>query len=57
MLSCVLFTGDSSNFIGCMTASESRHMSPEAVANQVDVLKRHVGGLLESINECEKYFS
>lgn len=30
-----------------MAASKSCHMSPKAVANQVDVLKRHVGRFLE----------
>lgn len=34
--------------MGCMAASKSGHVGPEAVANQVNVLKRHVGGLLEN---------
>lgn len=42
----IWFTSYSSDFIGCMAASKSCHVSPEAVANEVDVLKRHVGGFL-----------
>lgn len=33
-----------------MTASESCYVSPKAVANQVDVLERHVGGLLLKVH-------
>lgn len=41
-------TSYSSNFIGRVASSESCYMGPQAVANQVDVLQRHVGSFLEA---------
>lgn len=37
-----------------MASGKSRHMSAEAVANQVDVLWRHVGGFLNGASEKEE---
>lgn len=34
-----------------MASSESCNVGPEAVANQVDVLQRHVGGFLRGNNK------
>lgn len=48
-------TSYSSNFIGRVASSESCYVGAEAVANQVDVLQRHVGGFLEataSLKQC-----
>lgn len=37
-----------------MAASESCNMGPEAVTDQVDVVKRHVGGfLLKDVNKTK----
>lgn len=43
-----------SNFIGRVASSESCYVGPQAVANQVDVLQRHVGGFLRGNDKLKK---
>lgn len=39
-------TSNPSNFVAGMVASKSSHMRPQAVADQVQLVKRQVGGFL-----------
>lgn len=50
-------TSYSSNFIGGVASSKSCNVGPEAVANQVDVLQRHVGGFLRGNNKLKNVVS
>ena len=47
-----LFTCYSSHFIGGVASSKPCHMSAKAVANQVQVFQRDVGGLLKGVKNA-----
>ena len=40
------FTCDPAHFVGGVAPREPSHVGPQAVADEVEVLKGHVGGLL-----------
>ena len=40
------YTCDPAHFVGGVAPSEASHVGPKAVADEVEVLKGHVGGLL-----------